>query len=204
MNIKNKLKKLDLMPLGLKETLPVTITKTNIPPFKKLLPIGHKVLYQDFLNFDKSAKYVSDRKNIFIENNIDINEYRNYMDSLGFNKENYCVYPLRDVNNNFLFSESSHTAAFFSDWPTNIFRPQYNFTKKPWHAIDHIDYTNTGTHGFRVLVPLNKSFKIRVEDIEYELVEGYSYFIDVTRKHSAWSDAGRAVLSFQMADDSLL
>jgi len=203
-DIRKKLDILDLMPLGKKETLPVKQTKSVIPAFKKLCKVNYKLLYNEFLSYDKEIKYIADRFESFTENDIDVDEYKAYMESLGFNKDTYIVYPLRDKFGKYLFNEDSNTAQFFDAWPTMIFRPQYNYTVNDWHAKNHIDHTDSSTHGYRVLIPLNKNFDMTVENITYKLELGYAYFIDVTRKHSAWAQKDRVALSFQMADDTLL
>ena len=68
----------------------------------------------------------------------------------------------------------------------------------------HVDYEDDSIHGFRVLIPLNNSSYMIVEDKEVELEMNQSYFVDVTKPHAAWSKAGRVVLSFQMDCDILL
>lgn len=203
-SIRKKLDVLDLMPLGKKETLPVNQTKHAIPLFKQLSEVNYKALYQEFLLYDKEIKYIADRFEAFTENDIDLEEYKSYMDELGFTKDTYRVYPLRNKIGKYLFNKDSYTAKFFDTWPTMIFRPQYNYTVGDWYAKDHVDHTDSATHGYRVLVPLNKDFKMTVKDNTYELKLGYAYFIDVTQRHSAWAEKDRAVLSFQMADDTLL
>lgn len=204
-DIRNKLNTLDLMPLGIRETLPVRITKDSRPDFKILTTVpNYKELYNDFLDYDKNVKYLESRADIFLQHDIDVDEYKKYMDRLGFNKETYAVYPLRDSSGNCIVKKGSATKKFFKEWPTKLFRPQYNYTKSNWYAAEHIDHENYNIHGFRVLIPLNKASRMQVNGQYHVLEPGWAYFIDVTKPHAAWADKGRVVISMQMADDSLL
>tara|TARA_B100000424_G_scaffold267076_1_gene259237 strand:+ start:4249 stop:4872 length:624 start_codon:yes stop_codon:yes gene_type:complete len=203
-NLVDKLLDLDLMPLGKKETLTVTKNKKEIPPFKKLLNVNSKKLYDDFLNHTNDDGYINSRSHIFAENNIDVDEYKQHMNNLGFKKDNYAVWPLRDTKGNLIISENSYTYSFLNSWPTGIFRPQYNITLNDWKAENHIDYNDDTIHGFRVLIPLNESSIIEIDETVYTLEINKSYFVDVTKSHSAKAKKDRVVLSFQMDNDILL
>lgn len=203
-NLVDKLKKSDLMPLGKRETKEVTKTKNSIPSFKKLLPVDSLKLYNDFKNYSYDDGYVKSRSFVFQENDIDVEEYLTYMQTIGFNKSNYRVCPLRNTNGDLTINEDTYTYKFFEDWPTGIFRPQYNITLSDWRVKSHVDYEDDSIHGFRVLIPLNNSSYMIVEDKEVKLEMNHSYFVDVTKPHAAWSEAGRVVLSFQMDWDILL
>ena len=203
-NLVDKLLDLDLMPLGKKETLTVTKNKKEIPSFKKLLNVNSKKLYDDFLNHTNDDGYINSRSHIFAENNIDVDEYKQHMNNLGFKKDNYAVWPLRDTKGNLIISENSYTYSFLNSWPTGIFRPQYNITLNDWKAENHIDYNDDTIHGFRVLIPLNESSIIEIDETVYTLEINKSYFVDVTKLHSAKAKKDRVVLSFQMDNDILL
>tara|TARA_B100000212_G_C27356281_1_gene526044 strand:+ start:39 stop:662 length:624 start_codon:yes stop_codon:yes gene_type:complete len=203
-NLVDKLLDLDLMPLGKKETLTVTKNKKEIPSFKKLLNVNSKKLYDDFLNHTNDDGYINSRSHIFAENNIDVDEYKQHMNNLGFKKDNYAVWPLRDTKGNLIISENSYTYSFLNSWPTGIFRPQYNITLNDWKAENHIDYNDDTIHGFRVLIPLNESSIIEIDETVYTLEINKSYFVDVTKSHSAKAKKDRVVLSFQMDNDILL
>ena len=203
-NLVNKLLDLDIMPLGKKETLTVTKNKKEIPSFKELLDVNAKKLYSDFLNHTNDDGYMSSRSHVFAENNIDVDEYKEHMHNLGFKKGHYTVWPLRDTKGNLIISENNYTYSFLNSWPTGIFRPQYNIALDNWKAEKHIDYKDDTIHGFRVLIPLNEPSIIEINETVYTLEVNKSYFIDVTKPHSARAKKDRVVLSFQMDNDILL
>lgn len=203
--LKEKLRILDIMPLGEHETLPVTRTNKDLLPIKRLYKVSDcDSLYDEYMEYDKTIPYIGSRINILEENGIDIEEYKDYMKCLGFNKNSYRVYPLRDLNGNILIDKDTYTYDLLTSWPCPIFRPQYNCAQTDWKLEEHVDHTNTLVHGYRVLIPLNKNMNIRIDGEEYVLNAGYAYFIDVTRPHSAWAEDGRVAISFQMTDDFLL
>ena len=200
-----KLLDLDLMPLGKREALPVKRTKQDIPSFKELFSVDSESLYKDFLKYTTDNNgYISSREHLFSENNIDIKEYKDHMNFLGFKKGHYTVFPLRNINGDLTISTDSYTYNFLKNWPTGIFRPQYNVALDNWKANTHIDHNNNSVHGFRVLIPLNKSSNIEINNTVHVLNLNKSYFIDVTKPHAAWAKKGRVVLSLQMDSDILL
>lgn len=199
-----KLQNLDIMPLGKRETKTITKTKTELPLFKRLLKVDSEKLFYDFKKYSFNDSYLKSRSYIFEENEIDVDEYISYMNSIGFSKDTYRVLPLRDTDGNLTIEKDTHTYEFLNGWPTGIFRPQYNVTLDNWEIKSHIDYNDDSVHGFRVLIPLNKSSFMIVDGQEIELEVNYSYFINVTKPHSAWSNGNRVVLSFQMNSDALL
>lgn len=205
MTLREKLDDYDLMPLGVRETLPVSVTKDTIPPFKELGPVDRVWdIYQEFIELELDDAYISSRLDVFNQYQIDIDEYKTYMAALGFSKTTYGVYALRDCDGKWLMPKDSVTHQTLLNWPTDIFRPQFNYVKSDWHTNQHHDHLNSSIHGFRVLIPLNDVSHIMIDDVHHVLNPGYAYFIDVTRPHAAWARAGRTALSFQMTDDTLL
>lgn len=196
----------DILPLGDFETVPVT---SLIPPYPCNFPevsrLGIKTdvnkLREEWEEFDKTGDYFRDRAKYFKN---PLKETIKLFDEIGFSRENYKAYPLRETGTNVLKDNvGPYTRELLENFGVPLFRQQYVLSSEGWKVKLHIDHPDFTVHGFRVFIPIDTAY-MGFEENVYELTPGDCYFVNIARKHWAYSDKERAVIMCQMASDKLI
>jgi hypothetical protein len=196
----------DILPLGEFETVPVT---SLIPPypcnFPEVARLGIKTdieqLRSDYEKFDKSGDYFKSRAKYFKNG---LKETIQLFDHIGFSRENYKAFPLRDLGTNILKDNvGSYTKQLLENFGVPLFRQQYVLASAGWQTKLHIDHPDFKLHGFRVFIPIDNAY-MGFKDTIYELEAGDCYFVNIAKMHRAFSDSDRVVIMCQMASDKLI
>ena len=196
----------DILPLGDFETIPIT---SLIPPYPENFPevarLGIKTdieqLRHDYEKFDKSGDYFKSRAKYFKNG---LKDTIKLFDHLGFSKENYKAFPLRELGTNVLKDTvGTYTKQLLDNFGVTLFRQQYVLASAGWQTKFHIDHPDFTLHGFRVFIPIDDAY-IGFENAIYELKAGDCYFVNIAKIHRAFSDADRVVIMCQMSSDKLI
>ena len=196
----------DILPLGEFETVPVT---SLIPPYPCNFPevsrLGIKTdvtkLREEFEQFDKSGDYFKSRAKYFKNG---LKETIQLFDQIGFSKENYKAFPLRELGTNVLKDTvGAYTKQLLENFGVPLFRQQYVLASAGWQTKLHIDHPDFTLHGFRVFIPIDDAY-MGFENTIYKLEAGDCYFVNIAKKHRAFSDLDRVVIMCQMASDRLI
>lgn len=130
---------------------------------------------------------------------------------IGFEKNTYQAYGLRDPKNNKILSYlKPETRDFFEKFPAKTFRQALYVAEPMWKCKYHIDHENYLQHGFRVIVPIYNNFYIVIQEdghnLLYQLVPGGVYFVNVAKMHRAFNPykTKRYNFLFQMNSDRLI
>lgn len=196
----------DILPLGDFETVSVT---SLIPPypcnFPEVAKLGIKTdvikLRKEWEEYDKTGDYFKDRAKYFKNS---IRETVKLFDDLGFSRNNYKAYPLRTTGTNILKDEvGEYTRNLLETFGVDLFRQQYVLSSAGWKVKPHVDHPDFTIHGFRVFIPIDTAYMGFGEDV-YELTPGDCYFVNIAKKHWAFSDSERVVIMCQMSSDKLI
>ena len=197
----------DILPLGKFESIPVVSQlepiPSNYPEVVRLnLNVDANKLREEFNNFDKSEDYFISRLKYFkndIRQTIDLFEY------LGFSRSMYQAYPLRIKGSNILKDDvGKYTSSVLNNIGVELFRQQYVVAHKGWKTKLHIDHPHFKIHGFRLFLPIDKTF-ISFEKNCYELLPDNAYFVNIARPHMGHTElSDRVVIMCQMASDKLV
>jgi len=196
----------DILPLGDFETVPVT---SLIPPYPENFPevarLGIKTdvsrLRKEWELFDKSGDYFKSRAKFFKN---PLKETIQLFDWLGFSREKYKAYPLRETGSNTLKSNiGPYTQTLLTNFGVSLFRQQYVLSSAGWSTKLHIDHPDFSIHGFRVFIPIDTAY-MGFEDNLYVLEPGDCYFVNIAKMHRGFSDSNRVVIMCQMASDRLI
>ena len=196
----------DILPLGEFETIPIT---SLIPPYPDNFPevakLGIKTdieqLRNEYENFDKTGDYFKSRAKYFKNS---LKDTIKLFDHLGFSRENYKAFPLREMGTNTLqASVGPYTRNLLENFGVPLFRQQYVLATAGWQTKLHIDHPDFTLHGFRVFIPIDDAY-MGFENTIYKLEAGDCYFVNIAKMHRAFSDSDRVVIMCQMASDKLI
>lgn len=193
----------DILPLGEFETVPVT---SLIPPYPENFPevarLGIKTdveqLRADWEAYDKTGDYFKSRTKYFKNS---LKETIQLFNWLGFSKDKYKAYPLRELGTNIIKENTgAYTQNLLEEFGVPLFRQQYVYSCAGWSTKLHIDHPDFSIHGFRVFIPIDTAY-IGFEKNIYTLEPGDCYFVNIARLHRGFSDSNRVVIMCQMASD---
>ena len=207
----------DIFPLGNFETLKVRLIKGGLAnQYPNVARIGE---VQNFSKLDEAFLIaIEKRGKCFVKDrvpylcsSISLKDIKKTLSEVGFTKESYQSYALRDLGTtNISDIVGGEAREFLSQFPVPFFRSQISIAQPGWKTLFHQDHKNFKIHGFRAMVPLNNSvymsFLKRGREAVYELPPGGLYFVNIAKLHKGFNPKKeeRRILMMQMASDELI
>lgn len=215
--LKNILMDEDIFPLGDFETVPVHCERdgeaASYPYVSVLREVNNHeaLLTQALENMELIGKKCVGERLEYISKRLSPLQVREILSDVGFKKNSYQSYSLRDLGTNRLkeFIQGP-TREFFDSLGFECFRQQYAVAEPAWNTQFHYDHAHFRRHGFRAMVPLNDtvimSFLEEGREVVFELHPGFMYFVNIASMHRAFNPHSqpRINLLFQMASDRMI